>query len=370
MKKIGFIYLSAFSTHGGIEKFNRAFLKALIELNFHVSAYSIYDSKASIDKRYFHLGRFSGFRLNRYFTFLKLLTKLLVDSSQVLYIGHLNLTPLLSLLKRIRPRQRMILIAHGIEVWQNVSPSKIKFLEAVDSIWAVSDYTRQRLLSLYELDANKIRVFPNTIDPFFPQLGASNRPIQLIEKYKIPDDSRILLTVGRLSSLESYKGYDRVIEALDSLRDHKIHYLIVGKYDELEKRRVLNLAEKYKAKDNLTLCGFVSDEELIKHYQLADLFVMPSTSEGFGIVFLEALACGTAVIAGNKDGSVNALDHGRLGCLVNPESPSDIANAIKAELAKPKLKAFDVQSARINTVRAIFGFEQFKRRLLGFIEEY
>ena len=75
--------------------------------------------------------------------------------------------------------------------------------------------------------------------------------------------------------------------------------------------------------------GYIPEEELSAHYNLADLYIMPSLGEGFGIVFIEAMYYGVPVIAGNKDGSVDALLNGKLGLLVNPDKPEEIEIAIK-----------------------------------------
>ena len=89
---------------------------------------------------------------------------------------------------------------------------------------------------------------------------------------------------------------------------------------------------------NVTLAGFVPDYELCSHYNLCDLFAMPSKGEGFGIVFLEALACGKPMIAGNKDGSVEAVLNGELGALVDPDNVAEIANAIILKIESRKEK--------------------------------
>ena len=82
----------------------------------------------------------------------------------------------------------------------------------------------------------------------------------------------------------------------------------------------MKLVEEKNLTNNFILTGYIEDKELTDHYLLADVFVMPSTQEGFGIVFLEALVCGLPVIAGNKDGSVDALLNGKLGKLIDPDN--------------------------------------------------
>jgi glycosyltransferase involved in cell wall biosynthesis len=110
-----------------------------------------------------------------------------------------------------------------------------------------------------------------------------------------------------------------------------LSYLIVGKGNDTE--RVQALAAELGMADCLTLCGFVPDEELADHYRLANVYAMPSDGEGFGIVFLEAMACGIPVLAGNLDGSVDALADGKLGQLVDPRSIEAIADGLVALLS-------------------------------------
>jgi phosphatidylinositol alpha-1,6-mannosyltransferase len=79
----------------------------------------------------------------------------------------------------------------------------------------------------------------------------------------------------------------------------------------------------------VALAGYIPEEELSAHYNLADLYIMPSLGEGFGIVFIEAMFNELPVIGGNKDGSVDALLNGKLGLLVDPDNPGEITLAIK-----------------------------------------
>src|SRR5262249_8559065 len=74
--------------------------------------------------------------------------------------------------------------------------------------------------------------------------------------------------------------------------------------------------------------GMVAPKELADYYRVADVFVMPSTQEGFGIVFLEAAASGLPLIGGNRDGSLDALADGSLGIGIDPENRTDLALAL------------------------------------------
>src|SRR5205814_269912 len=101
-----------------------------------------------------------------------------------------------------------------------------------------------------------------------------------------------------------------------------------------DRERIEALIRELNLEENVTLAGRVADNELPGFYQLCDVFAMPSKGEGFGIVFLEAMACGKPVIAGNKDGSVDAVLNGRLGVLVDPDNVVQIAEALIAILAR------------------------------------
>ena len=129
---------------------------------------------------------------------------------------------------------------------------------------------------------------------------------------------------GPSASLAGYKGCDRILQALPSVRAScgQVRYIVVGKGPD--RYRLEEIAKNTGVADVVTFAGFIPDEELADHYRMADVYAMPSTGEGFGIVYLEAMACGTPVLAGNADGSVDALDGGRLGKLVNPQSVPEI----------------------------------------------
>jgi glycosyltransferase involved in cell wall biosynthesis len=196
---------------------------------------------------------------------------------------------------------------------------------------AVSSYTKQQITNLHKIASDKITVFHNTIDPYFPLPDTFNKNPDLLKRYGLNENDFILYTLCRLSSKEQYKGYDYVIKALPALlkKHPNIKYLVAGKYDDVELNRLKALISETGVSANVIFAGFLDDSELIAHYQLGDVYIMPSQREGFGIVFIEAMACGSRVIAGNKDGSVDALAKGELGKLVDPTSVEEITKAIE-----------------------------------------
>src|SRR5205823_2398319 len=129
----------------------------------------------------------------------------------------------------------------------------------------------------------------------------------------------IILTVGRLASTERSKGHEPIFTIMRSLRARfpGLIYLIAGDGDDRSRletvARALGLGP-----DAVRFLGYVADEDLPDLYRLADLFVMPSATEGFGIVYLEAAGCGLRVLGGAGDGSRDAIPDNRIGEVVDP----------------------------------------------------
>jgi glycosyltransferase involved in cell wall biosynthesis len=217
-------------------------------------------------------------------------------------------------------------IAHGIEAWDIKQPGLRKALQHADRILAVSSYTRNRIIEEQQLESRKVTILPNTFDPTAFNIGP--KPEYLLHRYGLSPERQIILTVSRLVTSEQYKGYDRILKALPKIRQAvpNVHYIIAGQGDD--RPRIETLINELNINDIVTLAGYLPDEELCDHYNLCDVFAMPSKREGFGIVYLEALACGKPVIAGNKDGAIDALCHGKLGALVDPDDIAEIAKTL------------------------------------------
>ena len=137
--------------------------------------------------------------------------------------------------------------------------------------------------------------------------------------------------------------------------------MIVG--DGSDRARLEQKARELGLGDRVIFAGRISEEEKPDHYRLADAYVMPSSGEGFGIVFLEALACGIPVIGSKIDGSRDALRDGRLGILVNPTDPAELRAAILQTLAAKDGGAKDRQ----NGVE-YFSADRFQERVFDIID--
>lgn len=249
----------------------------------------------------------------------------------VIFCGHLNAAAFVASIARLFGA-RLWIQAHGIEAWADRGPGFRRALTDATLVTSVSRYTRRRLLSWSDLDPSKARVLPNTFDQAYAPRATQT---DLAARYGL-DGKRIILTVGRMSSSERYKGHDRVISSLGVVRlaVPEAVYLIVGAGDD--QPRLHAMARDLGVGDAVVFAGHVPADEIASHYGLADVFVMPSTGEGFGIVFLEAAASGLAVIGGNRDGSLDALADGSIGVAVDPEDISALRNAIIAGLTRAR----------------------------------
>jgi phosphatidyl-myo-inositol dimannoside synthase len=361
--KILFLYLSAFSTNGGIEKFNKAFMKALTEQSEKgkIKVLSSHDDKC--EEKYISVDYFKGFNGNKVFFSMEAVAE--AGKFDIIIVGHINLAPVGLLINKLYPDKHLILITHGIEIWADMSAIKRNFLNSVDEVISVSNYTRSRIMETHNIDSDKIKVLHNTIDPFFEKPDNYTKPDYLMQRYGIKKGEKVILTICRLSSAERYKGYDKVIEGLPSVSKDfpEIKYILSGKYDEEEKKRIEDLIKESGIGDNVILTGFISDAELTDHYRLADLFVMPSQGEGFGIVYLEAMVCGVPAITGSKDGSAEIIEKLKIGKSVDPDNPDELASAIVSMLKNTEVKK-ELISSRIEEV---YGFSKYKQRVTELI---
>jgi glycosyltransferase involved in cell wall biosynthesis len=317
-----------FGGFGGIAKLNRDFLYALDECPLVERVHAlprltpepieavipervVYDRRAA-------RGRLSFlFRLGAY-AWRRSPVKLVI-------CGHLYLLPAAWVVARLCGAT-LVLIVHGFEAF---APSKRtwtnRLAARVDAFIAVSRFSAQRFSAWSKVPTERAFILPNCVDlnRFRPQA----RDPKLLERYGL-QSSQVILTVGRLAAAERYKGFDEVIDLMPNLlkRFPRLKYLIVGDGDD--RSRLEAKVRALGVQDNVIFAGRIPEIEKVAHYNLADVYVMPSTGEGFGIVLIEAAACGVPIIGSGVDGSREALLNGRLGRLVDPARTDELLAAV------------------------------------------
>ena len=337
MTSILFLTLKVFSATGGIEKVSRVVGKALYEESLCGEAsariMSLHDQPTDADDNiYFPTELFSGYS-NQRLSFIKQAVKA-GSRANIVLLSHINLLMVGWMIKKIAPQTTIMLFSHGIEIWGDLGSSKKRMLPCVDRFLCVSRFTKATIQTEHAIDAEKCTVVNNCLDPFLPLPGQKIKSPGLLQRYGFKNTDIVLFTLTRLSSKDRYKGYDRVLDALALIKGKYpgIRYLVGGSYDAIEKEFVDAHIRRLQLEDTVTIAGYIPDQELADHFKMADGYVMPSTKEGFGIVFIEAMYYGLPVIAGDADGSVDALLDGALGLLVKPDSVEEIKNAIEKML--------------------------------------
>lgn len=332
--KILFLTLNTFSSIGGIEDVCKTFCKVLSDSVESYKVLSINDDRH--DPKYIDGKNFKGYNKKRLKFGLQAIK--LGLRHDIIILSHINLVLFAWIMKLLNPKLRIILYAHGIEVWRPLPIWKSNFLRKYVEFWSVSTFTAQKLVSRHGIDNKNIRILNNCLNPFFKLPLSFEKPDHLLRRYKIQIDQPILFSLSRISSSEKYKGYDIIIDLLPELIKiyPKLLYILSGKAESDERDRLVNQIKKLKLENHVFLSGFVDDEELTDHFLLSDGFILPSKKEGFGIVFIESAACGCRVIAGDMDGSRDAVLNGKLGTLVNPDNREEILNAISNMLSTRK----------------------------------
>jgi phosphatidyl-myo-inositol dimannoside synthase len=243
--------------------------------------------------------------------------------------GHVNFSPVARWIERTLGIPYVV-CTFGIEVDQTLSQPRVQALRSARTVVAISRWTAARVQSL-GISADRIQVVPVTVAEEVFDLGTQDH--ELRERHSIGHAERVILTVGRLDPAERYKGCDNVLRALPWVQAAcgPVRYVIVGSGGDVERLRAL--ARELGVLAQVTFAGFVPDLEMPEYYRLADAFAMPSVGEGFGIVYLEAMASGVPVLGGDRDGTRDALADGELGLLVDPASVEGISSGLIQLLA-------------------------------------
>lgn len=272
------------------------------------------------------------------------------------FCGHINLAPLTQIICQPLGIPYTVL-TYGKEVWAPLPNLQQQALASAAGIWTISRYSRDRACAANNLDPNKIKILSCMVDgdTFTP----GQKSPRLMEKYGL-EGAKVLMTVARLWSGDIYKGVDVTIRALGAIAKvfPEVKYLVIGRGDD--QPRLAQLATDLGVRDRVVFAGFVPTEELAEHYRVADAYIMPS-QEGFGIVYLEAMACGKPVLSGDADGSADPLQDGRLGWQVPHRNPDAVAAACM-EILKGEDRRCNGEWLRAEAL-ALFSKDAFREQL-------
>jgi glycosyltransferase involved in cell wall biosynthesis len=201
-----------------------------------------------------------------------------------------------------------------------------------DWVVGVSGFTLQRFAEWTSIPQDRTVVLPCCVD--FTRCSPGKPSAAILEKYRI-GDRIVVLTLGRLATTERYKGFDELLEVLSRVRETEPNVLCVIAGNGDDRSRLEEKARALGVADHVRFTGYVPDEDIVDLYRAAHLFVLAGYGEGFGIVLLEAMACGIPVVASTLDGSFEAIGRGTLGIAVDPRDRDALARAILDGLRHP-----------------------------------
>jgi glycosyltransferase involved in cell wall biosynthesis len=320
-KRVLLVLPEVFGAAGGIQMYCRALCLAVgkwaTQSDALVDALVLNDS-GGVDARYVNGGfrSFSAAGKKRLLLVTAYLKKVAVNPPDLVVFGHISLARLAAL-----PTMRLkkyCILTYGIEVWRPLASAERKAVQRADAVVSISDYTTDQILKRNAIPSERIRLIPPALDPYWQ---ADDCPPE-------PPARPVLLTVTRMKKDEGYKGVDSVIQSLPEViaAIGPVDYRIVGRGDDVP--RLKKLAADLGVDQHVQFAGELSDEALREQYRNCSAFVMPSEREGFGIVFLEAMAHAKPVIGGAHGGTPSVVEDGVTGLLVERADVKGIAAAI------------------------------------------
>jgi phosphatidyl-myo-inositol dimannoside synthase len=254
-------------------------------------------------------------------------------SAKLVLAAHPNLAPIVRSMNVIAPRMKSIICTHGVEVWEPLPRMRRSSLQRATLVLAPSRATADYVISMQGVAALKVRVLPWGLDPDFETRLFGIADARLPENFP---QGRVILTVGRWLAAERYKGMDTLIQALPRLlqRWPDAQLAMVGAGDDSE--WLVNIARDSGVQKHVHFLTGLSYGELSACYAAAEIFALPSRGEGFGFVYLEAMARGKPVIGGAHGGAPEVIQDGVTGYLVHHGDTEQLATAINALLENPE----------------------------------
>ncbi len=278
---------------------------------------------------------------------------------------HPHLSPIVSAMRARGGKFHSAIFTHGIEVWKPLGWPRGPALRSADLVLAPSADTVQHLISEQHILPQKIQRIPWGLDPEFEARVAAS--IDAPPPPNFPRAGKIILTVGRWDRAEQYKGADTLIAALPRILQTTPQASLVLVGDGDDRPRLEQLASDLKISEQTHFLRGLTSEQLFTCYAACDVFALPSRGEGFGLVFLEAMAHAKPVIGGAHGGIPDIVEDGVTGTLVPHGNAERLADALQFLFANPD-RAREMGAHGKDRVEKNFSFEQFQLRLARILD--
>ena len=286
LMRVQMLLTDGFGGFGGISRFNRDFLSALnvcplVERVYALPRVISDPIEEPIPEAVVYERRAARGRVSYALAVIR--HALRGPRADLVICGHINLLPLAWAAARLA-RARLALVIHGYEAW---APSTHRLsnllVNRIDAFIAVSRYSAERFVQWSGVPRARGFILPNCVN--LDQFQPRERDSALVNRYGLRS-AIVMLTVGRLATGERYKGVDEVIDVMPRLLRQlpDLRYLIVG--DGSDRARLEAKARAQGLSDYVIFAGRIAEAEKVAHYNLADVYVMPSHGEGFGIALI------------------------------------------------------------------------------------
>ncbi|MDE3110466.1 MAG: glycosyltransferase family 4 protein [Acidobacteriota bacterium] len=353
---------------GGMQEAGRLVAAALQEIaeehNLFVELFSLNDTAGSHSMRI--AGRtvpFRGFERAKSRFVLANMSRTLKfgkNHARIVLAAHPNLAVPAAYSRLGRPGLKTIVMTHGIEVWSALPLYRRRALRRATCVLAPSRFTVEKLIVVQGVSAHKIRRVPWPLNPDLLRMAAAPAGLPLPPEY--PKGRQVILTVGRWSASERYKGVEELLYAVARLRSEYsgLHLVAIGSGDDLPRLR--QLSAELGITDSVLFLESLTREQVASCYAHADIFALPSTGEGFGLVFLEAMAFAKPIVGVAVGGTLDIIEDGRNGFLVRPDDAGSLAGALGRLLRDEKLSA-ELGRHGMEIAQHKYRFETFRKEL-------
>jgi len=328
---------------GGVQQAGRMIAAALTQISsrrgWSVELFSLNDPPGSHDFRVEDIEtRFRGFgRAKKRFVYNAFLSARRGSSAKVRIVlaAHPNLAVPAIWMQKFLGGLRPIVVCHGIEVWQPMTAARARALRRAPLVIAPSRYTAKRLEEAQGISPERIYRLPWPLDPEFVRLAAGANHLRLPRGFP---QGRVILTVGRWAASEQYKGGDQLIASFGRLCNSfpNLHLVVVGNGDDVPRLR--QISTESGVAERVHFLQGLDREEVAACYANAEIFALPSTGEGFGLVLLEAMAFAKPVIGAAEGGILDLIGDGINGLLVPGRDVSALSTALARLLNDESLR--------------------------------
>ncbi|MGO9639747.1 MAG: glycosyltransferase family 4 protein [Candidatus Acidiferrales bacterium] len=286
-------------------------------------------------------------------------------STELVVALHPNLAPMAAAMKWRAPHLRSIVFAHGVEVWSPLNLLRRRSLARADRIAAPSADTLDHLAVQQGVPRSKLVRLPWGFDPDWEERLSRSASFALPEGFP---PGRVVLSVGRWSATERYKGLDHLISVFPRLLPAAPDLWLVAIGDGDDRPRLESLAAAQGVSDHVRFLSRVTQDELMSCYAHCTLFALPSRGEGFGLVFLEAMAHGKPVIGGTHGGTPEVIENGVTGLLVPHRDQDWLQRALESLLSDPA-RAREMGERGRARVQEEYRFGAFAARLRQLLDD-